>query len=162
MVARSARLREQLALADSLRDDDRTWTDIATPCAPATGSNARVAMRLAHGWTQAEAAQQWNRRWPDDPKTFKNISYWENWPSPTGHMPSLHVLDRLAQIYDCNVADLLAAGASTAATGAPTAAPSRRRWRGKWLTSTCTSSPAPSRTGRASSPAISAAHCCSS
>jgi hypothetical protein len=108
MVARSARLREQLALGESLRADDRTWTDIATALRTRYGLNARVAMRLAHGWTQAEAAQQWNRRWPDDLKTFTNISYWENWPSPTGHMPSLNVLDRLAQIYDCNVADLLA------------------------------------------------------
>ncbi|TQM16116.1 hypothetical protein [Pseudonocardia kunmingensis] len=65
-------------------------------------------MRLAHGWTQAITAQEWNRRWPDDPKTFKNISYWENWPSPTGHMPSLLVLDRLAQLYGCAVSDLVA------------------------------------------------------
>lgn len=56
-------------------------------------------MRMAHGWTQAEAARRWNDRWPDDAKTFKNISYWETWPSSTGHMPSLHVLDRLAQLY---------------------------------------------------------------
>jgi hypothetical protein len=108
MVARSARLREQLALAESLRSDGRTWSDIATALRARYGLNARVAMRIAHGWTQAEAAQAWNRRWPDEPKTFKNISYWENWPSPTGHMPSLHVLDRLAQIYECDVADLLA------------------------------------------------------
>lgn len=65
-------------------------------------------MRVARGWTQADTAREWNRRWPDDPKTFKNISYWENWPSPTGHMPSLLVLDRLARIYECDVADLVA------------------------------------------------------
>lgn len=108
MVARSARLREQLALAESLRADGRTWSEVAAAMRTRYGLNARVAMRIAHGWTQAEAAQEWNRRWPDEPKTFKNISYWENWPSPTGHMPSLHVLDRLAQIYECDVADLLA------------------------------------------------------
>ncbi|MDQ4020240.1 MAG: hypothetical protein M3257_01065 [Actinomycetota bacterium] len=35
------------------------------------------------------------------------MSYWENWPSRTGHAPSLAVLDRLAQLYDCDVADLV-------------------------------------------------------
>ena len=65
-------------------------------------------MRLAHGWAQADAAAAWNQRWPDDPKTFKNISYWENWPGRTGYAPSLAVLDRLAELYECNVADLLA------------------------------------------------------
>ncbi|GAA5118688.1 helix-turn-helix transcriptional regulator [Pseudonocardia adelaidensis] len=108
MVARSARLREQLALAESLRADGRTWSEAAAALRTRYGLNARVAMRIAHGWTQADTAQAWSRRWPDEPKTFKNISYWENWPSPTGHMPSLHVLDRLARIYECDVADLLA------------------------------------------------------
>ncbi len=107
MVARSARAREQLALATSLRDSGRSWSEIAGALRDRYGLGARIAMRVAHGWTQAEVAQQWNLRWPDDPKTFKNISYWENWPSPTGHMPSLHVLDRLAQLYECDVADLL-------------------------------------------------------
>jgi hypothetical protein len=108
VVARSARVREQTSLAHSLRADGRAWGEVAAILRDRYGLNARVAMRLAHGWTQADTAQRWNRRWPDDPKTFKNISYWENWPSPTGHMPSLHVLDRLALLYECNVADLVA------------------------------------------------------
>jgi hypothetical protein len=108
MVARSARQREQVALAESLRGDGRTWAEIATTLRDRYGLNARVAMRLAHGWTQAETAQEWTRRWPDEPRTFKNISYWENWPSPSGHMPTLRVLDRLARIYECDVADLVA------------------------------------------------------
>ncbi len=65
-------------------------------------------MRLAHGWGQTDVADAWNARWPDEPKSFKSISYWENWPSPTGHAPSLSVLDRLAELYECDVADLLA------------------------------------------------------
>src|SRR5881398_1085283 len=69
MVARAARLREQLALAESLRGDGRTWSDVAAALRTRYGLNARVAMRIAHGWTQAEAAQAWNNRWPDDPKT---------------------------------------------------------------------------------------------
>jgi hypothetical protein len=72
------------------------------------GVNARLAVRTACGWSQDEAAARWTQRWPDDPKTFKNISAWENWPGPTGHAPPLAVLDRLAQLYECDVADLLA------------------------------------------------------
>src|SRR5262249_589881 len=59
-------------------------------------------------WSQREVADRWNARWPDEPKTFKNVSYWEVWPSPTGHEPSLIVLDRLALLYQCSVVDLLA------------------------------------------------------
>lgn len=70
--------------------------------------NGRVAVRLAGGLSQADVAAAWTQRWPDDAKTFKNISYWENWPSPTGHAPSLTVLDRLAQVYGCDVTDLVA------------------------------------------------------
>lgn len=70
--------------------------------------NARVALRLAHGWSQRDAAEQWNARWPAEPKTFKNFSYWENWPSSTGYAPSLEVLARLAELYECRLADLVA------------------------------------------------------
>jgi len=44
------------------------------------------------GWSQSQVAEEWNRRWPDDLKTFKNFSYWELWPARTGHAPSLDVL----------------------------------------------------------------------
>jgi transcriptional regulator with XRE-family HTH domain len=67
----------------------------------------RAALRMAHDWSQRDVANRWNERWPDEPKTFKNFSYWENWPSKTGHAPSLEVLSRLAELYECNVADLL-------------------------------------------------------
>src|SRR5262249_49725598 len=33
--------------------------------------------------------------------------YWENWPSSTGYTPSLDVLGRLAQLYQCSVSDLV-------------------------------------------------------
>lgn len=71
------------------------------------GVNARVALRLAHGWSQRQAADLWNGRWPAEPKTFKNFSYWENWPSRTGYAPSLDVLGRLAELYECSIGDLL-------------------------------------------------------
>ncbi len=104
----SVRRGEQIELARSLREQHRTWTAIAAVLRDRYGVNGRVAMRLAHGWSQADAAAAWNARWPDAPKTFKNISYWENWPGASGHAPSLTVLDRLAQLYECHVADLVA------------------------------------------------------
>lgn len=108
MTAPAARRREQLELAASLRARNQPATAIAATLRDRYGVNGRVGMRLAHGWRQADAAAAWNERWPDDAKTFKSFSYWENWPSPTGHAPSLAVLDRLAQLYRCDVADLLA------------------------------------------------------
>jgi hypothetical protein len=68
--------------------------------------NMRVALRWAHGWSQGDVATRWCERWPDDPKTFKNISYWERWPE-SGHPPSLPTLDRLAELYQCDIADLV-------------------------------------------------------
>lgn len=52
----------------------------------------------------------WNDRWPPGPAssgvTDKNISYWETWPQ-SGHEPSLRTLKRLAQLYCCDVGDLI-------------------------------------------------------
>jgi hypothetical protein len=108
MTSRGGRRQEHRELARSLRADGRAWPEIAAALRERYGLPARVAMRVAHDWSQADAATAWNARWPDDPKSFKNISYWETWPSPTGHAPSLAVLDRLAQVYECDVADLVA------------------------------------------------------
>lgn len=97
----------QAQLSDQLRAADHSWAQIGREFQRRFHVNARVALRQARGWTQPEAAERWNRRWPDDPKTFKNFSYWEAWPSSTGYAPSLEVLDRMAQLYECSVADLL-------------------------------------------------------
>jgi len=97
----------QAQLSDQLRATDHSWAQIGREFQRRFHVNARVALRQARGWTQPEAAERWNRRWPDDPKTFKNFSYWEAWPSSTGYAPSLEVLDRMAQLYECSVADLL-------------------------------------------------------
>ena len=97
----------QAQLSDQMRATDHSWAQIAREFQTRFHVNARVAMRQARGWTQPEAAERWNRRWPEDPKTFKNFSYWEAWPSSTGYAPSLEVLDRMARLYECSVADLL-------------------------------------------------------
>ena len=98
----------QAILAAQMRQQGRTWAEIGAAFQAAYRVNPRVALRQAHGWSQPQAAERWTARWPDDPKTFKNFSYWEQWPGQTGHAPSLDTLDRLAQLYQCSVTDLLA------------------------------------------------------
>lgn len=98
---------EQRQLSAELRAERKTWADVAVAFCERYHLNMRAALRMAHGWSQREAVGLWNERWPDDPKTFKNFSYWENWPSKTGYAPSLDVLGRLAELYECSVGDLL-------------------------------------------------------
>lgn len=100
--------REQALLAARLRSEGKTWPEIGSIFRERYGVNGHVALRMAHQLSQRDVADEWNVRWPDDRKSFKNISYWEQWPSSTGHQPSLVVLRRLAEIYACAVADLVA------------------------------------------------------
>ncbi|MGH3936268.1 MAG: hypothetical protein ACRDS1_15045 [Pseudonocardiaceae bacterium] len=97
--------REQLV--NSLRTSGASWVQVAAALQQRFRLNARVALRYAHGWSQREAADAWNRRWPDELKTFKAFSYWERWPGSTGHPPSFENLIKLAELYECAVSDLL-------------------------------------------------------
>jgi transcriptional regulator with XRE-family HTH domain len=98
--------RTRADLTRRLREEGHTWVEIAAVLRERDRVNMRVALRWAHGWSQSEVAALWCERWPDDPKTFKNISYWERWPE-SGHPPSLSTLDRLAGLYECDIADLV-------------------------------------------------------
>jgi transcriptional regulator with XRE-family HTH domain len=106
---KSSAKKEQAELTGQLRAAGKTWAEIAEILRLRYRVNARVAFRLAHGLTQEQVAEIWNARWPDEraPRTSKNVSYWERWPSATGHQPSLSTLNRLAEIYQCSVSDLL-------------------------------------------------------
>lgn len=99
---------ERTALGRTLRAQGKTWVEIADVFRARYRVNARIALRWAHGWSQGQAAGEWNERWPDDLKTNKHFSYWELWPASTGHAPPLDVLNRLAELYHCRLADLLA------------------------------------------------------
>jgi hypothetical protein len=99
---------QRAELAARMRAVGLTWAEIAATFRARYGVNARVAPRLARGWSQREVADRWTARWPNDLKTSKHISYWEQWPAPTGYEPSIRVLSNLACLYECAVADLLA------------------------------------------------------
>jgi tetratricopeptide (TPR) repeat protein len=91
----------------SLRVEGKSWVEVAEALRQRYRFSARAALRYAHGWSQHQAADEWNKRWPDELKTFKMFSYWEMWPSSTGHAPTFDNLSKLAELYECAVSDLL-------------------------------------------------------
>jgi hypothetical protein len=102
-----SRKQQREQLVGSLRAAGKSWVEVAEALRQRYRFNARVALRYAHGWSQREAADEWNKRWPDELKTFKMFSYWEMWPGTTGHAPTFDNLGKLAELYECAVSDLL-------------------------------------------------------
>ncbi|MDT3399002.1 hypothetical protein RKE29_20540 [Streptomyces sp. B1866] len=96
------------ALAAELRDEGWSWGAIAARIQREEHVGALAAMRLARGWTQQAAADVWNELFPDSehPMTMKKLSFWETWPH-SGRQPSLTVLGRLADVYECDIKDLV-------------------------------------------------------
>jgi hypothetical protein len=99
---------QRAQLVRALRAAGKSWVDVAEALRQRYRFNARVAFRYAHEWSQHQAANEWNQRWPDELKTFKSFSYWEQWPSRTGHAPTFDNFSKLAELYECAVSDLLA------------------------------------------------------
>jgi hypothetical protein len=104
MAPTAAQLRAQ---STDLRALGWSYRRIAAHWQRAHGLGVRLAFRLAHGWTQEDAARRWNERWPASPKTGKSFSYWETWPAVGGRAPSPLALARLAELYLCRPGDLL-------------------------------------------------------
>jgi tetratricopeptide (TPR) repeat protein len=102
-----SRKQQREQVVRSLRAEGKSWVEVAEVLRQSYRLNARVALRYAHGWSQRQAADEWNKRWPDELKTFKMFSYWEMWPSSTGHAPTFDNLSKLAELYECAVSDLL-------------------------------------------------------
>lgn len=93
------------AIADELRADGWTTSDIVRQWTVEHGLNPRTAARLSHGLTQQQVADEVNelRGAPDDRVcTRKDVSNWE-----TSRQPSLATLNVLARVYRCSAGDLL-------------------------------------------------------
>lgn len=65
---------ERALLVRSLRSAGSSWVDVAEALRQSYQINPRLAFRYAHGWSQERAAEEWNKRWPDELKSFKNFS----------------------------------------------------------------------------------------
>lgn len=106
--ARSVRA-EQACLSEAMRGRGCSWRQVADEFARRWNLSYLQAFRLARGLSQEQAAERYNGRWhPERPLTGKNISYWEMWPSKSGKEPPLTKLSKLAEVYECSVADLVA------------------------------------------------------
>ena len=106
-----SRRAEVAALREDLRAKGATVRQMAHVIRARFKVNSRIAYRYAHGLTQQQVADRWNDRWPATGAapaiTHKHVSYWENWPGPSGRSPSPEILNRLATIYRTAAAELL-------------------------------------------------------
>lgn len=73
------------------------------------GCRPRTAWRLAHGWSQTQAAEHYNARFGNAtraPMAGTRLSAYERWPEG-GERPSVTTLRRLAELYQARPGDLL-------------------------------------------------------
>lgn len=122
------------ALSTDLRAQGCSWSEIAARFRSEEGVPPLVAFRLAHGLTQRELAERWNRLFLGEDGSGaiadKHISYWETWPQ-AGHEPSLRTLKRLARLFECDISELVEDGsfrhldAARREDGAPASAAGR-------------------------------------
>jgi hypothetical protein len=89
-----------------MRDYGMTPVQIAAALRKSYGLGGLAAARQAHGWSQVQAAEEWTKRWPDEPIGQKALSGWECWPA-SGRTPSLRTIARLAELYQVAASDLL-------------------------------------------------------
>ena len=70
------RASEYRELAEQLRADGLTTGQLIERWVTERGLNPREAARVSHGWTQQQAADEWNTLWPDPehPCTRKHVS----------------------------------------------------------------------------------------
>ncbi|MDF5758406.1 hypothetical protein [Spongiactinospora sp. TRM90649] len=89
--------------AHQLRKQSLTWAEIAEKLHHGYRLNMLAALRIAHGWSQDDAASAWNRKWPDSPTTNKHFSRWEN---ARGTL-TVETLGKLAELYECSASALI-------------------------------------------------------
>lgn len=100
MDNRDRRAQRQQAIA--LRHRGLTWLEIQSQLLHQWPALAPLAaMRIAHGWTQSQAADAWNQKWSDRIKTDKDIGTME------ARRPGINTLAQLAELYQCAVSDLI-------------------------------------------------------
>lgn len=79
---------------------------IATAIMRQFGRRPRVAWRLAHGLSQAAAAERFNARFSTVNMSAKRLSEYERWPHG-GERPSANTICRLAELYGTRPAELI-------------------------------------------------------
>ena len=107
-MPRSVR-QERWDLAKSARREGKSWVAIADMLRNRWPElTPRAALRIAHCWTQRDVAIAWSKRFRTRQPEDKEISRCETWSSGSRGRPSLEMLDRYAQLYECAISDLLA------------------------------------------------------
>jgi transcriptional regulator with XRE-family HTH domain len=111
-VARGDRDRtnERDQLRQTMQQQGRTFEQIAVAMARHFGDRPRPAWRHAHGWTQQDVADRYNREVNDSnaSMTAHRISDYERWPiNGAGTKPTVLTLGVLAKLYSTSVSKII-------------------------------------------------------